>query len=67
MKNENMWDEKWAADLAESITAEIEEAVKEMEEMPAAHVNDMFDHVFAENPWPIDSQKEAYAQSRGDR
>lgn len=67
MKNESMWDEKWAEELQESLTAEIEAAVKEMEEAPAPHYNDVFDHVFAENPWPIESQKEAYAHSRGDR
>ncbi len=64
MKMENIWDGQWASDLEKEITAEIEAAVKEMENEKPPHVNDMFDHVFAENPWPINDQKEAYALMR---
>lgn len=66
MKNENMWDEKWAKQLEEELTAEIEEAVNEMENEPDANINDMFDYVFESNPWPIEEQKEAFMAGRGE-
>ncbi|MFC7370090.1 pyruvate dehydrogenase (acetyl-transferring) E1 component subunit alpha [Fictibacillus iocasae] len=67
MKNENMWNDAWLTQLEASLSEEIEEAVKAMEEEPAAQVNDMFDHVFAENPWPLEEQKQNYSLLRGEK
>ncbi|MFC0189774.1 pyruvate dehydrogenase (acetyl-transferring) E1 component subunit alpha [Fictibacillus aquaticus] len=67
MKNEGMWEDSWLAKLEASLSEEIEAAVKEMENVPAAKVDDMFDHVFAENPWPLEEQKQNYSLVRGER
>jgi pyruvate dehydrogenase E1 component alpha subunit len=67
MKNEGMWDDAWLSQLESTLSDEIEAAVKEMENEPAAQVDDMFDHVFAENPWPLEEQKQNYSLVRGER
>ncbi|EIT85806.1 pyruvate dehydrogenase E1 component subunit alpha [Fictibacillus macauensis ZFHKF-1] len=66
MKHENMWDEQFANEIEQTIMKEIEEAVAKMEQEPAPHYSEMFDYVFAENPWPIEEQKRAYAGMRGE-
>ncbi|SDN38313.1 pyruvate dehydrogenase E1 component alpha subunit [Fictibacillus solisalsi] len=66
MQQEGIWDSSWQKQLEQDITLEIEASVHEMENEQPPHVNDMFDHVFAENPWPIEDQKEAYALVRGE-
>ncbi|MDM5197746.1 pyruvate dehydrogenase (acetyl-transferring) E1 component subunit alpha [Fictibacillus enclensis] len=66
MQQEGIWESSWQKELEQEITLEIEAAVNEMENEQPPHLNDMFDHVFAENPWPIEDQKEAYAHVRGE-
>ncbi|MDM5336899.1 pyruvate dehydrogenase (acetyl-transferring) E1 component subunit alpha [Fictibacillus enclensis] len=66
MQQEGIWESSWQKELEQDITLEIEAAVNEMENEQPPHLNDMFDHVFAENPWPIEDQKEAYAHVRGE-
>lgn len=60
MKKVGMWDEKWAADVKEEAEEQIEKAVLAMEAYPPPDVNDLFDHVFEENPWTIQEQKNDY-------
>ncbi|MBM7715128.1 pyruvate dehydrogenase E1 component alpha subunit [Bacillus thermophilus] len=60
MKKEDLWDEQWAASIQMEAADQVEKAVKDMEAFPAADVNDLFDHVFEENPWTIQEQKNKY-------
>lgn len=60
MKKVDMWDEQWAARMKEAAEKQVEKAVKDMEAYPAPDVNDLFDHVFEENPWTIQEQKNEY-------
>ncbi|ARF15089.1 pyruvate dehydrogenase (acetyl-transferring) E1 component subunit alpha [Sporosarcina ureae] len=63
MKEQKYWDGKWEQEISTQINKEIEEAIVEMENFPKANVEDLFDHVFAEMPWPLREQKEQYLQS----
>ena len=38
----------------------IEAAVKAFETIPKPNVDDIYDHMFEENPWPIEAHKESY-------
>jgi pyruvate dehydrogenase E1 component alpha subunit len=68
MKKHGYWDETWAQAVEEEAAAEIEAAVKEMETMPPPDVNDLYDHMFEELPWPIAEHKKAYlAHLRGEK
>lgn len=60
MKNYGYWNEEWINETREKTTKEIEDAVAEMERFPAANVNDLFDHVYAEMPADLLEQKESY-------
>ncbi|WP_249317199.1 pyruvate dehydrogenase (acetyl-transferring) E1 component subunit alpha [Bacillus sp. FJAT-50079] len=62
MKNRGIWDTQWVELMTEKINEEVEKAVREMEDFSEADVNDLFDHVFAEAPWPIQVQKEQYVE-----
>ena len=53
MKNEGFWDEDFAANIHQEV---------EMESYPKANVEDIFDHVFAELPNQLASQKDTYLQ-----
>ncbi|MFS0575240.1 pyruvate dehydrogenase (acetyl-transferring) E1 component subunit alpha [Sporosarcina sp. 179-K 3D1 HS] len=63
MKEYGYWDAEWVEVTSKKIEAEIEEAVVQMESFPAPNVDDLFDHVFEEMPWPIKEQKENYLES----
>lgn len=58
MKNLDMYDEAWIKETEEKIVAEVEQAVVDMENFAPADPSVMFDHVFAEVPWPVQEQKE---------
>ena len=60
MKKEGLWDAAWAEKVQEEESEKIEQAVKEMEAYPEPDINDLFDHVFEENTWTIQEQKEQY-------
>ncbi|MBS4204238.1 pyruvate dehydrogenase (acetyl-transferring) E1 component subunit alpha [Lederbergia citrea] len=60
MKKAGMWDEQWSQQLHEEEAEKIEQAVKGMEAFPLPDTNDLFDHVFEENPWVIQDQKDQY-------
>lgn len=60
MKENGYWDEAWAEKVQEEATEEVDAAVKELESMPKADVNDIYDHIFAEPTWTIKEQKEEY-------
>lgn len=40
--------------------AQIEAAVKAFETMPKPNIDDIYDHMFEENPWPIEEHKQAF-------
>jgi 2-oxoisovalerate dehydrogenase E1 component alpha subunit len=60
MKQEGWFDEKWAQQVHEEVTAEIEKAISEMESFPKANPAVLFDHVFAKPTWTLEEQKKAY-------
>ncbi|HLO12195.1 MAG TPA: pyruvate dehydrogenase (acetyl-transferring) E1 component subunit alpha [Pseudoneobacillus sp.] len=60
MKQEGIFDEVWVKAIEEEAKAEIDLAVQEMENFPAANPADIFDHVFAKPTWGIQQQKEEY-------
>ncbi|BAQ11392.1 pyruvate dehydrogenase (acetyl-transferring) E1 [Bacillus sp. OxB-1] len=63
MKEYDYWNDEWVEETKKQIESEVEEAVVAMESFPAPNVEDMFDHVFEEMPWPIKEQKENYLES----
>lgn len=62
MKKSGYWDDDWALRLDEEAVQEIEEAVQKFESMPPPDVNDLYDHMFEEMPWPIAEHKQQYLQ-----
>lgn len=60
LKEINAWTDNWFEKLQAKITAEINNAVEEMEAFSKPDVNDLFDHVFATPVWPIEEQKARY-------
>ncbi|MBM7840087.1 pyruvate dehydrogenase E1 component alpha subunit [Alkalihalobacillus xiaoxiensis] len=60
LKEINAWTDNWFEELQAKITAEINNAVEEMEAFSKPDVNDLFDHVFATPVWPIEEQKARY-------
>jgi 2-oxoisovalerate dehydrogenase E1 component alpha subunit len=60
LKNEGIFDEDWAQSIENAAQQEIDGAVSEMEEFPAANPADIFDHVFEKPTWTIQKQKEDY-------
>jgi 2-oxoisovalerate dehydrogenase E1 component alpha subunit len=60
LKNEGIFDEDWAKKIENAAQQEIDAAVLEMEEFPAASPADIFDHVFEKPTWTIQKQKEDY-------
>ncbi|GIN22361.1 pyruvate dehydrogenase (acetyl-transferring) E1 component subunit alpha [Siminovitchia fordii] len=68
MKKNGYWEESWARQVEEEAAEEIEAAVKEMELMPPPNVNDLYDHMFEEAPWPIAEHKKQYMEHlRGEK
>lgn len=68
MKEYGYWNETWVEQVKEEAAKEIDEAVKELESMPAPNINDIFDYMFENMPWTIEQQKKAYLKHlRGDR
>jgi 2-oxoisovalerate dehydrogenase E1 component alpha subunit len=60
MKHEGWFDEKWVQQVHDEVTAEIDQAIAEMESFPKANPADIFDHVFAKPTWTLEEQKNAY-------
>ncbi|MBT2688183.1 pyruvate dehydrogenase (acetyl-transferring) E1 component subunit alpha [Bacillus sp. ISL-47] len=60
MKNEGIHDEKWVQAAEDEATAEVDQAVAEMENYPPADPAVIFDYVFEEPTWQIQQQKEEY-------
>jgi 2-oxoisovalerate dehydrogenase E1 component alpha subunit len=65
MKHEGFYNENWAKDIETQAQAEVDSAVEEMEQFPAANPADIFDHVFAQPTWGIQKQKEEYLRLIG--
>lgn len=65
MKNEGIYDEKWVKEIEVKAAEEIEAAVSEMEQYPAANPSDIFDHVFETPTWTIVQQKQDYLKLIG--
>lgn len=62
MKNEGFWQDAYIQSTQVKIEEEIEEAVKAMETYPKPKVEDLFDHVFAELPSSLATQRDSYLQ-----
>lgn len=60
MKAHGYWDETVVEQLKEEVKEEIDSAVKELETMPPADVNDIYDYMFEKPTWTIEQQKEEY-------
>ncbi|WP_240375100.1 pyruvate dehydrogenase (acetyl-transferring) E1 component subunit alpha [Bacillus piscicola] len=60
MKGNGYWDQEWAARTAADIKEEMKIAIEAMEAYPDPHIDDLFDYVFKDLPWPVAEQKEAY-------
>ncbi|WP_019393696.1 pyruvate dehydrogenase (acetyl-transferring) E1 component subunit alpha [Priestia filamentosa] len=68
MKLYDYWDETWAKQVQIDATAEIDGAVKELESMSPARVEDIYDYMFETPTWTILEQKEQYLKFlRGDQ
>jgi 2-oxoisovalerate dehydrogenase E1 component alpha subunit len=67
MKQEGWFDEEWTQQVLDEVTAEIDQAISEMESYPKANPADLFDHVFAKPTWTLEEQKKAYfTKKRGE-
>ncbi|MFD1334532.1 pyruvate dehydrogenase (acetyl-transferring) E1 component subunit alpha [Oceanobacillus iheyensis] len=60
MKAYGFWDEAVVEQLKEEVKEEIDGAVKDLETMPPADVNDIYDYMFEKPTWTIEQQKEEY-------
>lgn len=60
MKAHGFWDETVVEQLKEEVKEEIDGAVKGLETMPPADVNDIYDYMFEKPTWPIEQQREEY-------
>lgn len=68
MKEYGYWDETKAKQIKEEVKAEIDGAVRDLEAMPPADVNDIYDYMFEKPTWTIEQQKEEYMNHlRGER
>lgn len=68
MKAYGFWDEKLAEQIKGEIKEEIDGAVKVLETMPPANVNDIYDYMFEKPTWTLEQQKEEYINHlRGER
>jgi 2-oxoisovalerate dehydrogenase E1 component alpha subunit len=65
MKNQGLYEESRTKGMEEEASAEIDEAIAEMEAFPPADPADIFDHVFAELIWPLKEQKDKYLSQLG--
>lgn len=63
MKQQGLYDEAWIEQMKEDVSSEIDQAVQEMEAMPKANPEDLFDYVFEKPTWTIEEQKKAYFAS----
>ncbi len=60
MKRYDYWEETLIEQLKEEIKEEIDDAVRELESMPPADVNDIYDYMFENPTWMIKQQKKDY-------
>lgn len=52
------WDEQKDADLTSECTAEVEQAVRDYEAFPPPEPTDLFNHMYAEEPWNLREQRQ---------
>ncbi|GAA0598508.1 pyruvate dehydrogenase (acetyl-transferring) E1 component subunit alpha [Virgibacillus siamensis] len=55
-----LWNEQEIIEVKSTLKEEVDGAIEAMEEYPAANVEDMFDHIYAELPEQLLDQKESY-------
>lgn len=65
MKANNLWDDD-LMQLEECLLSEIELSVKQLEELPKASIDIMYDYVFSAPPWPLEKQKRQQLIRGGD-
>ncbi|WP_409291173.1 pyruvate dehydrogenase (acetyl-transferring) E1 component subunit alpha [Peribacillus sp. SCS-37] len=66
LQNEGAWDPDWVKAVEEEAGAEIDAAILEMENYPAADPAVIFDYVFEKPTWTIEKQKKAYLELAGE-
>ncbi|MBM7554295.1 pyruvate dehydrogenase (acetyl-transferring) E1 component subunit alpha [Thalassobacillus pellis] len=67
LKNKGWFNETEAVNWQEEASKEVDAAVEEMEQFPAADPADIFNYVFAEPTWILHAQKEQFLQvKKGD-
>ncbi|WP_421383837.1 pyruvate dehydrogenase (acetyl-transferring) E1 component subunit alpha [Bacillus salacetis] len=62
MEKQGWWDQEWADSAAKEYTAEVDQAVEELESYPEADPSVIFDYVFEEPTWTISEQKDLLLQ-----
>ncbi len=65
LTKEHGWDEQKDADLVSECTAEVEQAVRSYEAVTPPEPADLFDHMYAEEPWNLREQREEMLRSLG--
>lgn len=64
MQEKGWWDEDGIIQMTEEIEAEIETSIHEAEQEKAPEVDELFDYVFQDAPWPIQEQKRRLKMAR---
>ncbi|MGY4691521.1 pyruvate dehydrogenase (acetyl-transferring) E1 component subunit alpha [Salibacterium sp. K-3] len=65
LKHQDAWNDNWVASLEEEISAEIEQAVEEMENYPEADISQLFDHVYDVPTWTVQEQIDEHLAVKG--
>lgn len=65
MLKQEIIDDQWVGKIEREINEEVNQAVEAMEREPAADVNEVFNHVFAEPTWTIAQQKQEHLAFKG--
>ncbi|EDL65291.1 pyruvate dehydrogenase E1 (lipoamide) alpha subunit [Bacillus sp. SG-1] len=62
MERQGWWDQEWADSVQKEYTAEMDQAVEELESYPEADPKVIFDYVFEKPTWTISEQKDLLLQ-----
>ncbi|WP_090925269.1 pyruvate dehydrogenase (acetyl-transferring) E1 component subunit alpha [Salibacterium qingdaonense] len=65
LKHQDAWKDQWVSSLEEEISAEIEQAVEEMENYPEADISQLFDHVYDVPTWTLQEQIDEHLAVKG--
>ncbi|WP_202078903.1 pyruvate dehydrogenase (acetyl-transferring) E1 component subunit alpha [Caldalkalibacillus salinus] len=65
LRHNGDWDEEWAQRVSEEMSDRVDNAVKDMEQYPAAEPTFMFDHIFETPTWHIREQRDSIERKEG--